>query len=102
VHLEFKAKLCALEFKAKLCAFGVQSEALCIWSSKQSFVHLEFKAKLCAFGVQSEALCIALEFFATLCYYCTKLRFELQLAHYAVQSFALNSNLPTMLYKASL
>jgi hypothetical protein len=89
----------ALEFKAKLCAWR--------WSSKRSFVH--------GLGVQSEALCMALEFKAKLCawpwsskrsfvqhglgvlrYGRTKLRFELQRA---VQSFALNSNVP---YKASL
>jgi hypothetical protein len=52
-------------------------------------------------GVQSEALySMALEFKAKLCTAVTKRSEELQYTHYvtAVQSFALNSNVPTMRY----
>jgi hypothetical protein len=104
-------------FFQKQHGVGVQSEALFgraawRWSSKRSFVWarsmaLEFKTKLClgaqhGVGVQSEALfgrtawrgsskrsfvwarSMALEFKAKLCL--------------AAQSFALNSNVPTMRY----
>jgi hypothetical protein len=76
----------ALEFKAKLCTAWR-------WSSKRSFVQY-------GVGVQSEAL--ALEFKAKLC---TVWRWSSKRSFVtAIQSFALNSNVPTiaMLYKASL